>query len=154
MSNKRKIFAVILSVLIVLTLWFIFGNSLKSQSASVVSSGGVFEKVKPLFSAIFGEGIITHSIFRELAHFAEFFVLGLEVSVLCLVTLKLKGKMQAPVYFIGLVVALIDESLQFLTDRGPEIIDVIIDFSGYLTAVAFIILVIVSIKRSNSRKSA
>lgn len=152
MSNKRKTFAVILSILIVFTLCFIFGNSLKTQSQSVVSSGGVFEKVKPFLSVIFGEGQITHSIFREFAHFAEFFVLGLEVALLFFVVFTLTCKIKVFAHLIGLIIAVIDESLQFLTDRGPEIIDVLIDFVGYLSALLFIVLIITIVKRFESKK--
>ncbi len=154
MSNKRKIFALIVAILIALTLCFIFGNSLKPQSESAESSGGLYERLKPVFDAIVGKDVITHSIFREMAHFGEFFVLGFEFSLLFFVIIPIKNKVKIIVYFIGLIVALIDESLQFLTDRGPEAIDVLIDYSGYLTAMVFVLLIAVIVKRFCIKKSA
>ena len=153
MSKTRKLFVVIISVFIALTLCFIFGNSFQTQQESVQNSGGIYDRVSHIFDAIFGAGVITHSIFRTLAHFSEFFVLGIEVALLFFVASPKKSVSKLITFLTGLIVAIIDESLQFLNDRGPEVTDVLIDYLGYLSAVCFIILIIIIVKRIHNKKS-
>ncbi|MBE5734555.1 MAG: hypothetical protein E7347_05875 [Clostridiales bacterium] len=157
MQLKKKIRIIILIFALALTLGFIWGNSLKPVRASLESSGGLFDRVKPIFDALFGEGNFKHSDFRKLAHFCEFFLLGFEVSLLFLELNWLKIEKAYQLSTVGLIISVIDESLQMITDRGPAIIDVLVDCSGYLSAVLFIcfISLIVSViknKRKNKNK--
>ena len=152
MGIKKKINLGILIFALVLTLGFIWGNSLQPVSTSVESSGGLFYKFKPIFDSLFGEGSFTHSDFRKLAHFCEFFILGLEVSLLFLEINWLKKDKVYNLTTLGLIISVIDESLQMITDRGPAIIDVLIDCSGYLTAVGLVCFIVFFVKAIKAKK--
>ena len=82
MQKAKKIKIIITSLLLGCTLLFIFVNSCLSKQTSGNESGALFELVKPIFDFIFGKGVITHQIFRKLAHFSEFALLGLEINYL------------------------------------------------------------------------
>ena len=90
MERKKKIQIITLLVAIFATLAFIFGNSLEPVEKSLESSNGIYDTVKPTLDAVFGEGKVTSSVFRQSAHFIEFFILGLEVAVLYYVAFDLK----------------------------------------------------------------
>jgi VanZ family protein len=73
---------------------------------------------------------------RKLAHFTQFFILG----VLWMITIA-KSQLSHKhtifiVLMIGLMTALVDEGIQmFVPDRGPSLIDVLIDWVGIITSV-------------------
>ena len=144
MSSGKKITVIILSVLIALTLCFIFRNSFLGKESSSTEARGVLETLSPILDAIFGEGVITIKFFRKAAHFAEFFLLGLEV---CFLMFTLKGLKLKPFLCVlpaGFFVGGIDEIIQIFSERGALFTDVLIDFSGYVAAfipfaIAFVI---------------
>ena len=89
MSKTRKIIITILIALIILTVYFIWSRSISGKEESSSFSGGVYNQSIEIIKDIFGEKIsikyseiITHPIFRKLAHFFEFMVLGIESSFL------------------------------------------------------------------------
>ena len=113
------------------------------------------EEEIPRRESPFLEAIRPH--IRKIAHFLEHGVLGLEVFFLCLSMQKYSGKKRKimPIGIktifssinFGLIIALIDESIQILSERGPSITDMWIDISGYasFTLLLVIIYVIVNI---------
>lgn len=134
MKKGKKTGIIIFSVLIALTLAFIWGNSAVSKNASAAGSSRVYNALKGALDFIFGEGVITHSVFRKLAHGGEFMLLGLEI---CALRLFLGGagiRGFAALLPYGLFVAVADESIQILSERGSSVTDVLIDYCGYLTA--------------------
>ena len=152
MSKKRKIFAVILSVLMAGTLAFIWGHSAVSIERSAEESSGVFDAVSPVFNSIFGTGTISEWLFRKMAHFGEFFILGLEVEFLILTLKGLNIKLFSLSLAFGLFVGAIDEIIQVFSSRGATVRDVIIDFSGFL--IAYIIFVMATLfKRLKEKKT-
>ncbi|MFA6808449.1 MAG: VanZ family protein, partial [Eubacteriales bacterium] len=121
---------------------FIFGNSLQPVSESQAESLSVLESVKPVIEVIVGQGNVTDHLIRKIAHFTEFFVLGLEWLVFVSLSKKINVQQIANCLFIGLASAVTDESLQMLSPgRGPQVSDVLLDFSG----ACFGILVMVTI---------
>ena len=153
MSKAKKIRITVWSVLIVLTIGFIWGNSILSKSASSSESEGLFALLQPVFDFIFGEGVITHGFFRKLAHFGEFGLLGLEI---CLLYFEVFGQEKKRIYQslrLGLYVALIDETIQVISERGPSVVDVWIDFAGFLTATVMFYMIIGAFKSLKERKS-
>ena len=141
MTKKRVIVLSFLSVLLTATLIFIWGNSILTINKSSSVSNGLYKRLAPFFNLIFGEGVITHSVFRKLAHFCEFFILGLELNLI-LVTLK-KGYVETLVFSLifGLFIATVDETLQVLSRRGSSILDVLIDFGGILLSTTIIFII-------------
>ena len=127
-NNKKKRTAA--AVLIIITLAFIWSNSLLNREYSTMESNWVLE----LFSLIFGSGAVSEHFIRKLAHFAEFAFLGAELYVFF-------GKYRLSVSH-GLFAALADESLQMLSDRSAEVKDVLLDFSGVATGAAICLLIV------------
>lgn len=147
---KKKIFTVILSITIGLTLAFIFSNSIPSKAESSEVSGGVYEFFAPFFDFIFGEGVITHGLFRKFAHMGEFFILGVQVFLLNLNLFGLKISKLLLFLPIGLLVGGLDEGIQVLSNRGASFVDVLIDFSGFtISFLIFFIIALIKRKKPN-----
>ena len=77
--KTKQILSLILILLIIFTLLFICGNSMKNREESTELSMGLLDKLKPLLSAIGIEPEGDH-VLRKLAHFGEFALLGLELA--------------------------------------------------------------------------
>ena len=152
MSKTRKIFAILLSFTILLTLIFIWGNSLKTVTESGEQSSEVYSAFTPLLNLIFGEGTITHSTFRKLAHVFEYFVLGVQVFALMLV---IKGLKYINLLFIlpfGIFVSVIDECLQLISNRGASVTDVFIDLIGFMLSGVIMAILTLIIKSKINKK--
>ncbi len=146
MKRARFCAVIVDLILIILTLSFIFGNSLQNVETSTKTSEGIVEKVEklpPVQNAI-KEEKLTHGglveIIRSLAHVAEFALLGAEIMLLVLL-LELKPVnlwVFAPLG-LCLLVGTTDEWIQSFSDRSPELVDILKDMLGSLIggAVAF-----------------
>lgn len=152
MSNVKKLKIIITSVVIALTLAFIWGNSAVSVAQSGQSSGGVYGSVKPALDKIFGEGVITHHVFRKTAHLFEFFCLGVETCLLYYFIYGIKPSKLSEIFLCGLAVAVIDESIQILSSRGSDVFDVLIDFVGFAIAVGLSNLAFIIIKKNKEKR--
>ena len=130
-----KRFRIILfSALVLLTVCFIFSNSVQSRGASIERSSTVMAWIKPLLDP---HDRISDSVFhhylRKAAHFTEFaalgfFLMGLSDSFAW--KRKNRGRLLLPLLG-ALCVAASDETIQlFSSARGPGIRDVLIDFCG------------------------
>jgi len=137
---KRKFFTIALCGVIVLTVLFIFSQSLLGVSASQKESGSVLKAVSPVLEVFVGRGNVTDHLVRKLAHFTEFFTLGAELSAL----LWVRGAVGAQRYFNGLfagvAVALCDETVQLFTGRGSQVQDVWLDIFGAVCGLLFVAL--------------
>jgi len=130
---KHKAFLIIGIMIHIL----IFTQSLLPADLSAGQSGFIVDVLHPLVLTM---GIqididIFSFIIRKLAHFSEFFLLGV---FWYLVYLKYtsKSKLILIVLIHGLITAIIDETIQLFVDgRSGEVMDVLIDFSGVLIAV-------------------
>lgn len=124
MEKKR----LILWIAVILTLAFIFGQSLLNQEASVKESNVVKEKVvQPIHEAVTGNSSLPHDI-RDIAHIVEFLVLGLELLLL-LKNKKIPIRLLRTISYCGFV-ALIDESIQYFSGRAPQVVDIWYDIIG------------------------
>ncbi len=139
--KTRKTWIVIVIVIIVATIVFIWGNSLKSRSESQGLSLGVLQLLRPLLNAIFSPGNVTDHLVRKMAHFAEFGALGAEFVLLTILLRKLKWQSILNCLFAGLLVALTDETIQLFSSRGSQVVDVDLDFSGVVTGVLLMLLI-------------
>lgn len=94
---------------------------------------GVLYEIMQIFARIGISTDITEHIIRKLAHFTEFTALGILLSIDTVLFLKnMKQYVWIPL-FIGLLVALIDETIQlFPIGRSSSVKDVWIDFSGVI----------------------
>ena len=124
-------------VLIVLTVSIIFSSSLKNQEESGEMSGAVVEVIKPIIDS---ENKIPVDKFefsvRKAAHFSEFFLLALELCILYTLLFE-KSPLSHHIiiiFFVFMLVALTDETIQISSGRGSSVVDVWIDISGGCTA--------------------
>lgn len=142
----------LLALLILLTLGFIWGNSMKSIPESQAVSLSYLDRLSPFLDALFGPGTITDHILRKTAHFCEFALLGAELRLLFLLLGQrgLQGSVNS--LFAGLVVAVTDEAIQIFSQRGSRVADVVLDFAGVLFGALAIVLISFLCRRRRERK--
>lgn len=142
-----------LTVLIILTLALIWGHSLLGREASTEESGFVMELLEPVLEMVVGEGNVTEFLVRKLAHFTEFFVLGLE-----LLTFFAYRKPLFPQAFLlalthGFFAAFLDETIQTFSGRGPMIQDVWLDICGFAVGASLMLGIMVWRKHRKNNPS-
>ena len=131
-------------VLVIITIVFIWSNSLADASHSSAVSGGLTDK---LLAFLDPQGKLDRDFFefclRKFAHFSEFALLGAEFVFLK----KNFNKVGIfAILFSCMSVALVDETLQLLSDRSSEVRDVWIDFSGAVFGVFVICFIFIFLK--------
>ena len=126
----RRIQLQICTVLLILNLAFIWGNSLMPADASQAFSDwmmSVLGSVPVEQAPEAGSGVL-----RKIAHFAEFTALGFLLAWL-FALLRRRIWLALP---FGIAAACLDEVIQmFVPGRGPGILDVAIDTCGVLTGI-------------------
>src|SRR5690554_7682664 len=134
---KHKIF-IVFGVLIHI---LIITQSLLPASLSSEQSGLIVDVIYP-FILNLGIQIDVQTfslIIRKTAHFTEFFLLGIFWYIVYAKYFK-SVKLIAVVLIHGLLTAILDETVQLFVDgRSGEVLDVLIDFGGVLSAVLFVI---------------
>lgn len=140
-NDKRQVFRIILIVAIICTLLFIFSQSLLPAEESTEVSNEFSGFLGILISPDTPFGSFIHTNIRKIAHFTEFFFLGMLVSVYVSAFVFTPDFTKKQTVFntvnslvFGMTVALLDETLQILSKRGPAIADVWLDTWGYVTA--------------------
>jgi len=139
--KTRKTWIIILLIIIVANIAFIWWNSIKSKSESQLLSLGVLQLIRPLLDAIFSPENVTDHLVRKLAHFSEFGALGTELLLLTILLRKVKLQSILNCLFAGLVVAVMDETIQIFSARGSQVADIWIDFSGVVAGVLITLLI-------------
>ncbi len=122
------------AILSLLTVAFIWGNSLKSIPESSAQSSVIADKVQSVVDPQQKvEPSLFHHVIRKLAHVIEFFFLGLFVGgfAICL-GYELKKRLISMPLLIVLLIAVGDEWIQSFAERGSLVSDVLIDFAGAL----------------------
>ena len=139
-----------MAVLTVLIIAFIWNNSCMSGEESGAQSGAVTRFLLSIFDP---NGRIPevrfHHFVRKTAHFVEFAVLGVLVGGLFQMIHLQSGHTfcSLPVLLV-LLVAVLDEYLQFFTGRGSAVADVMLDFFGGLTGLSLVAISMVIKKKS------
>lgn len=136
------------------TLAFIFINSMLPPNVSSEESGAVADFIATVFPPTTSFGAFLAEYTRKIAHFVEYGLLGTEIALY--VNLYL-GKLRkwAPVsLLVGFITAFIDETIQIFSGRGPSIVDIWIDVSGFTAFSLCVYLVFFIIKKlKSSRKN-
>ena len=143
----------LLALLTVLTIGFIWANSCLSKEASSEHSGFWMRLLEPILNpnGRFAQSDF-HQAIRKVAHFAEFAMLGVLVGGLFAVVAARTGKrFRSLSILIVLLVAVLDEYIQFFSDRGSAVTDVILDFAGGLTGIGAAALLVMLILKKRSR---
>ena len=143
----------ILTVFIIATIAFIWIHSMMQTDVSAKESGWVMAIIRPFLELFVGKGNVTQHLVRKLAHFTEYFLLGAELSGYNLFFTRagrVKEENRIVAAFLksavfGLAVAAADEIIQIFSKRGPQVRDVLLDFTGVLAG-TLLIFVIVGIR--------
>ena len=127
---KRRV----LTILILLNLALIWGNSLLPGASSEAVSGGLLALLGKLLPFLLTEA--GHTLLRKAAHFCEFTLLGLLYGGRHRLS---NGETPPHLMLFGLTVACIDETIQIFTPaRASSLIDVWIDTSGFALGLGII----------------
>ena len=154
MKQKNKKAITILSIIILATLAFIWIHSCMDREDSSMESGFVYDLLCPFFELFMGKGNVTEHFIRKLAHFTEFFGLGLELMLFMrLEFLKVKPVLPVNAWVFGIFCALIDETIQLFSGRGPAVQDVWLDSAGCLTGVLIMLAGIMLADKKNKKKN-
>lgn len=156
-------FRVIFTIAVLACIAFIFGNSLEAGPVSSARSQAVMRYMNAVLNRI-GLGPLSEHSVRKLAHFAEYCLEGLLLT-LCLrvYTARFVRHISWPLLG-GLLTAVTDETIQkYVSGRSSQLTDVWIDFSGVVAGmlVSLVLLLIVraimafhAIKKENRRLRA
>lgn len=102
--------------------------------------------VRPFLELFTGTGNVTEHLVRKLAHFTEFSILGVEAGFVFGFYLRERSSNMWSALLKAVAscafAALIDETIQVFSGRGPAITDVWIDTAGALLGAAIVLLVI------------
>lgn len=132
-ASVRKRWNIVLVLMLVLTLAFIWGNSLLPRTESQEISRGLLAE---LCAALEHVGLHldpqNDHWLRKLAHFGEFGLLGAELCTLLFLNRRARPQGFVNCAFAGLAVAVTDEALQLISNRGSQVQDVLLDFAGFL----------------------
>ena len=139
--RKRIVISFILICLIIITLAFIWGNSLDNQMESSRKSMLVLEWITPVLEWFVGVGKVTEHLVRKLGHFTEFSLLGAEMAGLLIARRRLRLQGFVNCLFTGLSVVVIDETIQIFSQRGSQVQDVLLDFAGACFGLLLIIVI-------------
>ena len=148
LTRKQASLVTVILLLIIATVCFIFSNSMEDIPESSAKSEKILRALTPALELLFGENTATNHLVRKLAHFTEFFVLGIELCVLC----GILRKSLVWALFTGLCIALADETIQIFYERGSRVQDVWLDFSAVITAAILVFLYGVIIRRRKERR--
>lgn len=150
-SSKSKATAWLLLAAVIAVVAFIWFNSLEPPELSSEKSGRVTAWLTPILELVVGEGNVTEHLVRKMAHFGEFFLLG--IVLMSLISGRIKSLWTALItcLFCTLLIAMIDETIQLFTDRGSQLKDVWLDFAGGSAGVALVLLVR-SLSGGNTRR--
>ena len=149
----RKRWNIVLVLLLVLTLAFIWGNSLLPRTESQEISRGLLVE---LFAALEHVGLHldpqNDHWLRKLAHFGEFGLLGAELCTLLFLNRRARPQGFVNCAFAGLAVAVTDEALQLISNRGSQVQDILLDFAGFLAGLLLWALLWILGSKSRERK--
>ncbi len=158
--TKKRIAAV--SLIIISVLWFIviFGFSGESSSASDKTSSRATEVVLGIFIKGFSDipesekaaltAKYNHPI-RKIAHFSEYAVLGMLLSLTFLCFGKIKKRFYLFSVPLSFLLASSDELHQlFVPGRACRFTDVLLDTSGAAAGALFIFLIVILFKKKKA----
>ena len=142
----------LLFVLIIGTTLIIWGNSAVPPQLSAALSGGLTTWLKQTF-----HWSLTEHLIRKAGHFCEYALLGIEYVILFRKCQRQtwrqrtgSGQKIFNCASLGLTTAVIDESIQIFSGRGPMVADILLDFCGFGTGFIITELVLLVIWRNKS----
>ena len=158
---KKNRILIIIGVILLLCVGFIFGNSLKDGPQTVEDSHTIKDIIDNVFDFLKIDFEISEQDVRTLGHFCEFFALCTILTGAALLLFPIDYKkpysIRLLIYFspvlISTVIAFADEFIQlFSPGRACDIMDVLVDFLGALTANVIIMGITLIICKIKKRK--
>ena len=144
-SRGCLILRIILLVGMFSTLLFTFNQSLLPPEESSQVSDDVQSFLDAIIPPDTPIGEFVHDNIRKIAHFTEYCVLGLFVSVYVVIFMPKidslpKERVRFLIYsfILAPIIGLFDETLQIFSGRGPAIADVWLDTTGFFTSAAIV----------------
>ncbi len=150
--KHRKIWVAAVSVLIALTLAYIWHNSVESIPVSRSRSEELVEILEPILEPVVGKGKVTDHFVRKAAHFTEFALLGAELRLLFLLLGFGTVQGHANALFAALAAAVVDETIQYFYGRGSMVLDVALDFGGAFFGALVLLLIALAVRGWRKRK--
>lgn len=151
-TKKRQIIKWILLAAALLWCSVIFGFSLADAGESTSQSGFMLNLLNSIPEALGLSFRFTSFFVRKLAHFTEFFILG----VLTAGALVSFGCKRSALFYIPtvLAVASADETIQlFVPGRAGQLADVLLDFSGGFSGGAVLLVILYFVFRIRKSKT-
>ncbi len=148
MKSKNK--AILWGILTIVWTCVIFSFSLQPASQSANLSRGILAHILEWLDQWTGMVIpieAVHNLFRKLAHFTEFFLLGL-------LAMQFFGAIKKrPLWTLcyGALIAVMDETIQFFTGAGRAMrfSDMVLDTFGVLFALLLLWIFVPKSKKKN-----
>ena len=144
-DTKRNKLKIIISILILLTVVFIWGHSFMTPEMSTEESSFVKEIVEAVVQSVSNNEAFTipEIVIRKSAHFFEYAILGLELVILIVINRSLQSNddkkrglikkllsLYPTAFVFSLLVGSVDETIQYFTGRYSSIWDVLLDLTG------------------------
>lgn len=149
----RLLLRTALIVLMIATVAFIFyQSSLTTDKSSETSESFKENVVEPILPSDTPAGSYVQDNIRKIAHFVEFFALGMEIAVYVLLFMP-KIRFAVLSLLVGAAVAACDETIQIFSERGAQVADVLLDFSGFATCAVFVYVIGFLIYFSKDRRN-
>ena len=144
-ENRKARLRLLIRLMLIATLCFIWSNSLVGKEGSASLS-------RTVTAWLNGIGIpVTEHFVRKSAHFCEFGLLGCELMLLFWLRSGVHFQNLCNAAFAALLSAVTDETIQSFSGRGSQVLDVVLDFSGALTGILLVSLIMIIAWRNQSR---
>ena len=141
-ENQKARLRLLLRLMLIATLCFIWSNSLVGKEGSASLS-------RTVTAWLNGIGIpVTEHFVRKSAHFCEFGLLGCELMLLFWLRSGVRFQNLCNAAFAALLSAVTDETIQSFSGRGSQVLDVVLDFSGALTGILLVSLLMIEKRKS------
>ena len=141
-ENQKARLRLLLRLMLIATLCFIWSNSLVGKEGSASLS-------RTVTAWLNGIGIpVTEHFVRKSAHFCEFGLLGCELMLLFWLRSGVRFQNLCNAAFAALLSAVTDETIQSFSGRGSQVLDVVLDFSGALTDILLVSLLMIEKRKS------
>ncbi|MDD6225692.1 MAG: VanZ family protein [bacterium] len=152
-SRKVSAFSIIMTLITAVFTGFIFFHSCLNADASDGESIALLNIINRFFNSMGIPLEFSNFIVRKLAHFSEFGVLAVLLTVTFYSYGNFPLKKTPQILFVCLFCACIDETIQIFTPgRASLVTDIWVDFCGSVTALILTSIVIAIIEKHKRKK--
>lgn len=131
-----------LIILMFITVLSFFVQSALAPEVSTAESDAVSEMIEPIIPSDTEVGEAVHQNIRKIGHFVEFGFFGAELAIYLFFFSKRRFLDYFVASSLALFIGLLDETVQIFSGRGPQISDVWLDFSGFLSVFVISTLIV------------